>query len=214
MKKTFLLMLAFVATLCASATDRFYIEDFFLASGDTCTVSIMLDNETAYTAFQCDLCLPEGLTMVPGTATLTSRKHNSHTFSVNTIADGVIRLMSYSLSLKTYSGNSGALVTLDIAASEDFDGPATVEVRNSLFTMVTGVEMSLANEQCTVTSGLWGDVNHDHEVNIADVTVMILAVLTGDFSTIDIFLGDLNGDEIINIADVTLLINYVLTGSL
>ena len=39
-----------VAVLCAAATDRFYIEDFTIAPGETKTVSILLENEATYTA--------------------------------------------------------------------------------------------------------------------------------------------------------------------
>ena len=62
MKKTIILFTAMVVALGAAATDRFYIEDFTISPGETRTVSILLDNEAEYTAFQSDLYLPEGLT--------------------------------------------------------------------------------------------------------------------------------------------------------
>ena len=55
--------MAVVSLLCAAATDRFYIEDFSIAPGETRTVSILLDNEAAYTAFQTDIYMPNGLTI-------------------------------------------------------------------------------------------------------------------------------------------------------
>ena len=63
MKRTIILSIAVVAVLCAAATDRFYIEDFTIAPGETRTVNIILDNETAYTAFQTDIYMPAGLTI-------------------------------------------------------------------------------------------------------------------------------------------------------
>lgn len=83
MKKTFLFLISVMAALNAAATDRFYIEDFIISPGETKQVSIMLDNEEQYSAFQVDLLLPEGLTVEMDngeyTFNLTSRKDNDHT---------------------------------------------------------------------------------------------------------------------------------------
>ena len=55
-----------------------------------------------------------------------------------------------------------------------------------------------------------GDVNNDNEVNIGDVTALISAVLTGNYSNINFDAGDMSGDGELTIADVTALITYVL----
>ena len=54
-----------------------------------------------------------------------------------------------------------------------------------------------------------GDVNHDHDVNIADVTALI-DYLLGSGSVCEIC-ANVNGDEGINIADVTALIDKLLS---
>ena len=64
MKKTVLLTMIALLSLCASANERFHIEDFTVTAGETCTVSILLENEVPYTAFQTDLYLPDGLSVV------------------------------------------------------------------------------------------------------------------------------------------------------
>ena len=53
-----------------------------------------------------------------------------------------------------------------------------------------------------------GDVNHDHDVNIADVTALI-DYLLGSGSVCEIC-ANVNGDEDVNIADVTALIDLLL----
>ena len=171
MIKTIIVFAAMVVALGAAATDRFYIEDFTISPGETRTVSILLDNEAEYTAFQSDLYLPEGLTAA--NFALTDRKNANHTLTATVLPDGGIRLLSYSLNLKTYSGNSGALVTFDVTVSEDFEGEATVALRGTLFTTVAGVEVPFDNETCTVSlpsTAIRGDVNGDSSVNISDVT--------------------------------------------
>lgn len=214
MKRMFLLTIAVVVALCGGATDRFYIEDFAVAPGETCIVSILLDNETAYTAFQSDLYLPEGLTAE--SFALTSRKNSNHTLTATVLPDGGIRLLSYSLKLKTYSGNSGALVTFNVTASDEFDAPATIELRNTMFTTAAGIEVAFGNEFCNVTIPVMemiGDVNGDGFINITDVTVLINYLLTDDASGVNIINADTNKDGNINISDVTTLINFLLTDS-
>lgn len=212
MKKTIILFAAMVVALGAAAADRFYIEDFTISPGETRTVSILLDNEAEYTAFQSDLYLPEGLTAA--NFALTDRKNANHTLTATVLPDGGIRLLSYSLNLKTYSGNSGALVTFDVTVSEDFEGEATVALRGTLFTTVAGVEVPFDNETCTVTSTIIrGDVNGDGSVNISDVTALIDYLLSGNASGISLSGADCNQDNSVNISDVTSLIDYLLSGT-
>ena len=58
---------------------------------------------------------------------------------------------------------------------------------------------------------LRGDVNGDHEVTIADVTVLINYMLTEDATGVNLDAVDCNQDNETTIADVTALINYLLT---
>ena len=214
MKKTVLLIISMVVALWAAATDRFYIQDFAISPGETATASILLDNETEYTAFQSDIYLPEGLTAT--NFSLTDRKSSNHSLTATILPDGGIRLLSYSLQLKTYSGNSGALVTFDLTASDDFEGDATVTLRGTLFTTVAGVEIPFDNETCTVSlpsTAIRGDVNGDGNVKIGDVTALINYLLCGDASTINLNAADCNQDGYVKISDVTALINYLLSGN-
>ena len=54
-----------------------------------------------------------------------------------------------------------------------------------------------------------GDVNHDKDVNIADVTILIDYLLGG--GDICLICADVNGDNGVNIADVTALIDMLLS---
>ena len=158
MKKTILFIMAMILAFGAAATDRFYIEDFTINPGETITVSIQLDNEVSYTAFQSDLFMPEGLTAT--NFALTDRKNSNHTFTATILPDGGIRLLSYSLKLKTYSDNSGALVTFDVTSSEDFEGDASIRLTGTIFTTEAGLEVPFDDENCTVSlsaTGIRGD---------------------------------------------------------
>ncbi len=53
-----------------------------------------------------------------------------------------------------------------------------------------------------------GDVNRDGEVNIADVTTLIDAILSNQY---DLATFDVNSDGEVNVADITALIDMILT---
>lgn len=55
-----------------------------------------------------------------------------------------------------------------------------------------------------------GDVNHDGDVNITDVTLLIAAVLNSDLTHVCPICADFSGDGDVNISDVTQLIAHVM----
>lgn len=66
----------------------------------------------------------------------------------------------------------------------------------------------------TVTIGgsfLPGDVNHDGQVNITDVTLTVNYILTGETKNFFFDEANLNGDTEVNVTDVTALVNLILT---
>ena len=56
---------------------------------------------------------------------------------------------------------------------------------------------------------LWGDVNHDGNVSVSDVTLLVDYIL-GNSNIVVFEEADLNQDGMVSIADVTLLVDYIL----
>ena len=104
--------------------DRMGGEGIALAVGETRTVSILLDNDMDYNAFQLDLSVPEGMTA--DNFCLTDRA-NGHAFDVNTLASGKTRALCYSPSMATIQGNEGALLTFDVTANSAIDDVIRVD---------------------------------------------------------------------------------------
>ena len=213
-------MIAFVAALTGAATDRFYIEDFRMMPGETRTVSIMLDNDIEYTAFQTDIYLPSGLTVEQEDGDyifdLTARKGRDHNIASQLQHDGCIRIMSYSPSIKPYSGSSGALVTFNVIASENLSGSVTIRLKNILFTTTSGGEVSFVDETCVVSSPTTdcpGDVNCDGDLTIADVTMLIDILLGAENMYYSAENADVNNDGNLSIGDATTLVDYLLGGT-
>lgn len=215
MKRTIIFTLAVVAGLCAAATDRFYIENFDFGVGKTAVVSILLNNETNYTAFQTDLYLPDGLTIEQEDGEyifdLTSRKGRDHNIASQVQVDGSIRVMSYSPSIKAYSGNNGALVTFNVIADADFTGTTSIMLKNTLFTTTAGTEIPFSDEECIVTVLQMGDVNGDGFVNVSDVTALISHILGNEVSPFYKGVADMTGEGQLNVTDVTNLIAVILS---
>ena len=155
MKKFLLMTLCLLAAMSASAVDTFYINDFTINPGETKEVEIMLDNETVFTALQADIYLPEGLTIEQEDGDylfdLTDRKGRNHTISSTLLSSGAIRILIASQTLKTFSGNSGALVVFNIIADNSFSGSKTIELKNVIASEVDQTEHHLPNTSCTVT---------------------------------------------------------------
>jgi hypothetical protein len=132
--------------------DRMGGEDITLAAGETRRVSIQLDNEADYNAFQLDLQLPDGLTA--SNLCLTDRA-GSHTLDAGTLKDGNIRALCYSPSLAVIKGHSGAVLTLDVTAAGDVTGEITVD----------GIELVGADCQSVKLDAFAIGVNHTTALN-------------------------------------------------
>lgn len=206
MNKSLLFFLMVVAaTFSVAATDRFFIEDFLVLPGEVKQVEILLENEAQYTAFQADLYLPDGITLMPNSVELTNRKAANHSIATSQQSDGAIRMMSYSMNLSPYSGSSGTLVTFNVKMDQAINIPAAIVLKNILFTTTAGVEITFANEECSVF--LRGDVNCDGNVSIADVTCLIDLLLAANQHPKS---ADVNDDGSVSISDVTFLIDVLL----
>ena len=141
------------APVMTANSDRMSGESITLNSGETRTVSIMLDNELAYSAFQFDLQLPNGLTA--SNFALTDRAGSSHALEMSTLHDGKMRLLCYSTDFEAFNEASGALLTFDVTAAGDVAGDITA----------TGIEMVTTVCQTVLLDSFTIGVNNATAVN-------------------------------------------------
>lgn len=200
-----------------AAVNRFYLPDFVIAPGETMQVAMILENDEAFTAFQTDLMLPQGLSVVEDDGEflfdLTGRNASDQSILSKLRDDGALRLVSFCMSVRPFVGNSGALVVINLHANEDFTGPATISLKHSFFSTTEGVEYILPRESCNVQlleQQLRGDANGSGTISISDVTLIIDYLLAGCQSSFHIENADMNGDGEISISDVTSLIDFLL----
>ena len=144
-----LVALIIISNLSAKAENRFYIDDFIMYTGETKELSINLTNDVAFTGFQADLYLPNGLEVVQEDGDyifyLTDRKGSDHSISTERQDNGAIRLLCYSLKLKEFSGTNGALVKFRVKASDDFRGDFQINIKDITFSQKDLTEYNFAS---------------------------------------------------------------------
>ena len=96
----------------------------------------MLNNDKAFSAFQADIYLPEGLELVvengANQVALSDRKAD-HTLASRVRVDGSVRLVSYSMGVNAYSGSEGEFVYLTVKATDNFVGDFQIQLDNIIF---------------------------------------------------------------------------------
>lgn len=104
-------------------------------------VSFMLDNPTAYTAFQMDVTLTEGTRLMQ--AVLSDRGAKSHTVSFSQLSDGRIRIVGYSMQNADLKGVTGELLSLAV------EGQGLLSIDEALFFTADGTQHRLAVGEAT-----------------------------------------------------------------
>ncbi len=176
------------------AKDAFYIEPLNIVPGDTKTMTVSLDNASAYRGFQADLVLPEGLSLLMNSngafgISLTSRAAASFVVCSNKMSDGAVRIVCYSSQNDTLSGQSDALLTLQVKAAETFTG-GSVQLRNVIFSNKENKDVEMDDSQVEV------GVKEQNTVSVADADVKpgnrgIFSVLLSNESQITAYQFDL-----------------------
>ncbi|MBQ3323817.1 MAG: dockerin type I repeat-containing protein [Muribaculaceae bacterium] len=154
MKKLFhvLTLLLVSGAIDAQAANELFINDFSIKAGDTITVPVLLDNpDTDFAAFQFDLYMPSGLNVVDGGFRLGERASSSHQLMTKVNGDH-ITVMVFSFPATIFSGQSGEVLTIDVVAADDFDGQATINVKNIALTTADAHEYSCPDIAVTVTA--------------------------------------------------------------
>ena len=214
MKRFFLNIILFLTAVSATANDRLYIKDFGIVAGESKSIALILDNDTAYSAFQTDIYLSDGLEIEQEDREYIidlnpDRAARSHVVSTFKREDGAVRIFVSSQNLATIKGTRGDIAYIQIRATNTFPGSGTISLKNSIAAEADATRHILAD--CTAKAGeqsiLKGDVNGDGEVNIADINAVIDMILSGRSDTS----GDVNGDGEVNIADINAVVDLILS---
>ena len=155
------LFAAFIAVLLYSntvsaetATDKISIEDFWVVKGEQVAIGLQVTNASLYTAFQCDLFLPEGLALTKNEQgepimNLCGNNAQSHIIESNTLANGGIRIVVMSMSNVAFTPEDAiAQITIDV--SSDAVGQKIIKTENArLVSVGDRTELDVSDTQST-----------------------------------------------------------------
>ena len=153
MKSLRMMLLAAVLALTGTAqADNLAVGPVTMVPGQTKEVAISLENpQQAYTAFQLELVLPEGVTMVRDAqgrlmARLDDGRKADHVLNAADKGGGVCRLMSFSLSNSPFAGTDGPLLHVTLHADQSLtEGTLTAVIQKQVMTGAGGTQEKWAD---------------------------------------------------------------------
>ena len=135
----------------------FILADTALLGGTSILFPVVMNNESELSAFQCDLYLPEGITLELNEdedfdITLNhERATSSHTVSARVQEDGSIRVAAYSSQSKKFNGNEGVLFFLHLNANKKHFGTQQLEIKNIICSTVDAKTVTINDADCQLT---------------------------------------------------------------
>lgn len=134
MRKMKLILVSLLSCIALTMqAERLFINDFTISPGETKTMSVELENEIAYKAFQLNMTLPEGLSFANTKVTLTDRCVDFTSWPITEQPNGDYTLMAANINTLegVIVGNNGAIFSVDIVASEDMEVGSTPVIKFS-----------------------------------------------------------------------------------
>ena len=198
--------------------NTFSIADHTTLYGDTIVIPVTMENVDDITAFQTDIYLPAGFELLKDNndykVTLSSRKGRDHVIMTSDAPDGAVRVLSYSPTLKKYSGNDGELFYLTIKVPNDGDGIITYPIwlRKTLLTTTDEEEIGALETLGNVNVYFYilGDVDHSGTITVTDVIFTAKYILFQNPEPFVFEAADMNGDGKITITDAVKIAHLVL----
>ena len=153
------MIIGLVAALSAlQAQNTITVSDVSLKQGEAAVVSVELNNETEFTAFQMSLKLPEGFSVATtfnedGDEVLdielnADRKKSTHSLTYFIQDDGSINMVVVSLQNATFKGTSGEIVKFRIIATDAaVVGDYKAQLYKIIFSDVNGKETIFADKE-------------------------------------------------------------------
>jgi hypothetical protein len=227
LRKLSALCLMLVASANIWATDKLTIKPDIKAGADKGTITISLDNETSYTAFQMEITLPAGLTIEKQTddysaMSIVTERNNAHQVLYNQLESGVIKVAAFSFDgtngNEPFTGNSGDLLVIEVNVASDYT-PADVDIQDIKFVRLSKVasenltavtDFDVVNEQGEEV--LLGDVDGNSKVDTNDAILVIKYFLGIDLegANFNAAVADVTGDNTIDTNDAVAIIQIFL----
>ena len=156
-----------VSTRAAAAGYSLDILPFVLDAEGSKTIALELTDPTeSFTAFQCDLYLPEGISIETNNRGKYKFSFNEerteaayHTLSGSLQADGAVRMLCYSTDSEVFLGTEGALIYIPLTADASLAaGVYEFSIANTVLTYQDGVKVTPDTYKGSIVVGDGGEV--------------------------------------------------------
>lgn len=185
-----------------ASNDKMIINDFSISAGMTKQMQIKLSNKAAYTGFQFDLVLPEGIKMT--SYNTTARIPEDMTVDDNE-TEGVYRFLG-GMGETAITGTSGSILNITVKADENLKGRnLTGYLRDVKLGLATGDGPTIEETSFKITDETSGDLNKNGKLDPADVKAIAELIMKGEYKA----KADVNGDNKVNAADIVDVTNEI-----
>ena len=120
------------AQVQVNTSDLLHISNLTLRPGETGTMHVTVDNAVHYSGLQCDIVLPDGLTLVNVSATGGSMVETGE------LSTATSRAVTYSMSQKTFVGEGHDVLTLTVRADAALASESQVVLTDVVLADVQG----------------------------------------------------------------------------
>lgn len=205
------------------ADNLLYMEDSKTFHKSQLTIPVLMKNAKPFTAFQCDITLPEGLTLHKTMneddeevfdIAYGSRAKSTHSLLSNQMTNGNIRVVGYSSSNSDYRDSEGMFFTLTVDVANDASGDLPIKLSNVILTSATDGDTECPDMEAvlTIIPGQPGDVNGDGKLTMGDVVKLVNNILEVSQTGFNADLADVNEDGKVTMGDVVIVLNMILSG--
>jgi uncharacterized protein YjdB len=186
--------------------------------GEEKQLAVRMDNESSITALQCDIYLPEGISIATDDGDylidlVPARKATNHTVSTNDLPNGAIRLFITSATSKPFKGNSGDLFILNLVVDDDAEsGEYSIDLRNVILSDTEAHPYYAPDLEVPISirDYIKGDVNSDRTVNVSDYVATANYILELDPHPFLFAAADIDENQTINVSDLVGVANIAL----
>ncbi len=187
-------------------------------NADVFEFAVRLNNEASITALQCDIYLPEGITIATEDGDylidlVTARMGSNHVVSTNVLPNGAIRMFITSPTSKPFKGSEGDLFILNLIVDRNaVGGEYSLDLRNVILSDVNAQTYYAPdlNIPVTIQDFIKGDVNIDGTVNVSDYVATANYILELNPQPFVFAAADIDENETINVSDLVGVANIAL----
>ncbi len=201
-----------------SINQYFVMPDTTVFHGDTIVIPVQLTNEESLLAFQTDICLPEGFTIVTDEEgelliTPSNRLTSDHIIVADQLDDGTVRVICYSPNSSLINGSEGEIFYFSIATPLDAGGDYSISLRNTLLTTSDYNELHISDAVSAlhVDTYIPGDVNDNRQVTVTDIVSTVQYIMQRNPSPFVFEAADMNGDGNISVTDIMLIARLIMS---